>query len=71
MLYFSFVFIHISERILSSFFLTENTDKKPFLNCAAHGTFRFFELCLICLREGLGCSKPATNPSFGVIAAIR
>jgi hypothetical protein len=31
-------------------------------SCAAHGTFRYFELCSICLREGLGCSKPATNP---------
>jgi hypothetical protein len=30
--------------------------------CAAHGTFRYFELCSICLREGLGCSKPTTNP---------
>jgi len=30
--------------------------------CAAHGTFRYSELCSICLREGLGRSKPATNP---------
>ncbi len=30
--------------------------------CAAQGTFRYFELCSICLREGLGRSKPATNP---------
>jgi hypothetical protein len=30
--------------------------------CAAHGTFRYFELRSICLREGLGRSKPATNP---------
>ncbi len=30
--------------------------------CAAHGTFRYFEVCSICLREGLGRSKPATNP---------
>ncbi len=30
--------------------------------CAAHGTFRYFELCSICLRKGLGRSKPATNP---------
>ncbi len=25
--------------------------------CAAHGTFRYFELCSICLREGLGRSQ--------------
>ncbi len=31
-------------------------------HCAAHGSFRYFELCSICLREGLGRSKPATNP---------
>jgi hypothetical protein len=31
-------------------------------DCAAHGTFRYFELCSICLREGLGRSKPAINP---------
>jgi hypothetical protein len=30
--------------------------------CAAHGTFRYFELCSICLREGLGRSEPAINP---------
>ncbi len=30
--------------------------------CAAHRTFRYFELCSICLRESLGRSKPATNP---------
>ncbi len=30
--------------------------------CFAHGTFRYFELCSNCLREGLGRSKPATNP---------
>jgi hypothetical protein len=30
--------------------------------CAAYGTFRYFELCSICLREGLCRSKPATNP---------
>ncbi len=30
--------------------------------CCAHGTFCYFELCSICLREGLGHSKPATNP---------
>jgi hypothetical protein len=30
--------------------------------CAAHGTFRYFEICSICFREGLGRSKPATKP---------
>jgi hypothetical protein len=30
--------------------------------CAAQGTSRFFELYSISLREGLGRSKPATNP---------
>ena len=30
--------------------------------CCAHETFRCFELCSICSREGLGRSKPATNP---------
>jgi hypothetical protein len=35
---------------------------KVIKKCAAHGTFRYFELCSICLREGLGRSKPATNP---------
>jgi hypothetical protein len=30
--------------------------------CAAHGTFRYFELCSICLRDGLVCSKHTTNP---------
>ncbi len=30
--------------------------------CAAQRTFRYFELCSLCLREGLGRSKPATNP---------
>ncbi len=30
--------------------------------CFAHRTFCYFELCSICLREGLGRSKPATNP---------
>jgi hypothetical protein len=29
--------------------------------CCAHGTFRCFELCSTCLKEGLGRSKPATN----------
>ncbi len=31
-------------------------------SCAAYGTFRYFERCSVCLREGLGHSKPATNP---------
>ncbi len=30
--------------------------------CGTPGTFRYFELCSICLREGLGHSKPSTNP---------
>jgi hypothetical protein len=30
-------------------------------SCCAHETFRCFELCSTCSREGLGCSKPATN----------
>jgi hypothetical protein len=30
--------------------------------CFAHGTFHCFELCSTCLKEGLGRSKPATNP---------
>ncbi len=30
--------------------------------CAAHRTFCYFELCSICLREGLGSSKPTTSP---------
>jgi hypothetical protein len=29
--------------------------------CCAHGTFRCFELCSTCSREGLGRSKPTTN----------
>ncbi len=36
--------------------------QKLYTVCAAHGTFRYFELCSICLREGLGRSKPATTP---------
>ncbi len=31
-------------------------------SCAAHRTFCYFELCSICLRKGLGRSKPTTNP---------
>ncbi len=38
------------------------SSKIPNPNFATHGTFRYFELCSICLREGLGSSKPATNP---------
>ncbi len=30
--------------------------------CCAQGTFRCFELCSTCLKEGLGRSKPTTNP---------
>ncbi len=36
--------------------------QKFYTICAAHETFRYFELCSICLREGLGRSKPTTNP---------
>jgi hypothetical protein len=32
------------------------------IKCFALGTFHYFELFSICLREGLGRSKPATNP---------
>jgi hypothetical protein len=46
--------------------------------CAAHRTFRYFELCSVCLREGLGRSKPQTtletntnNTTVGVWARIR
>jgi hypothetical protein len=31
-------------------------------HCCAHRTFRCYELCSAFLREGLGRSKPVTNP---------
>ena len=33
--------------------------------CCAHGNFRYFELCSICLREGLGRSKLQPTSSLG------
>jgi hypothetical protein len=45
--------------------LTEKGAKffyKMIPSCATHGTFHYFALCSICLREGLGRIKPATNP---------
>jgi len=40
----------------------DNSRKNGVRICCAHGTFRCFELCSTCSREGLGRSKPATNP---------
>ena len=49
------VFAVINKNIVS-------TQKPHAYIWGAPGTFRYFQLCSICVREGLGRSKPATNP---------
>jgi hypothetical protein len=63
-IYFYFYFEFLAEeRNVRQHIHDEKQNKNSFHNtCAAHGTFCYFKLCSICLKDGLGQSKPATNP---------
>jgi hypothetical protein len=58
--------LHLVTNTLCSAMFCRSTETKfiktLIANSCAHGNFRCFELCSICSKEGLGRSKPATNP---------